>query len=59
MSNTDDEALGYELTRQIASVLQINAALEHFHKYKFECAITLASAAEGILPNREPGGRSV
>jgi hypothetical protein len=41
------------LTRQAAAGLQIHAAIEHFHKHEPWCAITLAAAAEGILPDTE------
>jgi hypothetical protein len=37
-------------TIQVASMRQINAAIEHLQRLDFECAITLAAAAEGILP---------
>jgi hypothetical protein len=33
-----------------ASMRQINAAIEHLHRGDWECAITLAAAAEGMLP---------
>jgi hypothetical protein len=42
-----------ETTRQLAALYQITAAIEHFHKHDWECAITLAGAAEGILPDAE------
>jgi hypothetical protein len=32
---------------------QINAAIEHLQRGDFECAITLAAAAEGILPQTD------
>jgi len=32
---------------------QINAAIEHLHRGDFECAITLAGAAEGMLPETD------
>jgi hypothetical protein len=35
---------------RFASMRQINAAIEHLHQGDWECAITLAAAAEGILP---------
>jgi hypothetical protein len=34
-------------TKQQAAYKQIVAAIEHFHKKSYECAITLAGAAEG------------
>ena len=36
---------------RFASMRQIHAAIDHLHRGDFECAITLAGAAEGILPN--------
>jgi len=36
---------------QFASMRQINAAIDHLHRGDFECAITLAGAAEGMLPD--------
>lgn len=32
---------------------QINAATDHLHREDFECAITLAGAAEGMLPETD------
>src|SRR6266404_5200340 len=40
----------FETTKQLAALRQIGAALEHLSKREFECAITLAAAAEGLLP---------
>ena len=39
-----------ETTKQLAALRQITAAIEHLHKREYECAITLAAAAEGLLP---------
>lgn len=39
-----------ETTKQLSSMRQIQAAIVHLHKNEFECAITLAGAAEGQLP---------
>jgi hypothetical protein len=39
-----------ETTKQLAALRQIGAAIEHFHKQEFECVITLAAAAECLLP---------
>ena len=39
-----------ETTKQFASMRQTKAAIEHLHKGQLECAITLAAAAEGCLP---------
>jgi hypothetical protein len=35
---------------RFVSMRQIHAAIEHINRGDFECAITLAGAAEGILP---------
>jgi hypothetical protein len=32
---------------------QIHCAIEHLHRGDFECAITLAGAAEGMLPDTD------
>jgi hypothetical protein len=40
-----------EITRQLAALFQIHGAIKLFHKGEFECSITLAGAAEGILPD--------
>jgi hypothetical protein len=37
-------------TKQLASQRQIKAAIQHLLKQEFECAVTLAAAAEGLLP---------
>jgi hypothetical protein len=37
-------------TKQLAATRQIQAAIAHFWKDEYECAITLAAAAEGLLP---------
>jgi hypothetical protein len=39
-----------ETTTKLASMRQIHAAIEHHGKQNWECAITLAAAAEGMLP---------
>jgi hypothetical protein len=39
-----------QTTKQLAAARQIAAAIEHLRKQEFECAITLAAAAENILP---------
>jgi hypothetical protein len=38
---------------RFASMRQINAAIEHLHQGDWECAITLAGAAEGKLPDTD------
>jgi len=42
-----------ESTVRLASLRQIHAAIDHLHKSEFESAITLASAAEGVLPETD------
>jgi len=42
--------LEIETTKQLAAIRQITAAIEHLRKQEYECAITLAVAAEGLLP---------
>jgi hypothetical protein len=37
-------------TKRLAATRQIEAAIAHFRKDEYECAITLAAAAEGLLP---------
>jgi hypothetical protein len=37
----------------IASMRQIHCAIEHLHRGDYECAITLAGAAEGMLPDTD------
>lgn len=48
---SEEEFAWPETTRQLAALYQITAAIKHFHKHDWECAITLASAAEGVLPD--------
>jgi len=38
---------------RLASMRQIHCAIEHLHRGNYECAITLAGAAEGMLPNTD------
>ncbi len=47
-------AKGVETTKQKAAMRQACAAIAHFHKGNFECAITLAGAAEGQVPSSDP-----
>ena len=47
---TDEKEVKIETTKQTASLRQIIAAITHLHKKELECAITLAGAAEGQLP---------
>lgn len=37
-------------SRQLAAARQIDAAIAHYLAGEFECAITLCSAGEGIIP---------
>lgn len=39
-----------ETSKQLAALEQIHAAIWHCRNETFECAITLAAAAEGLLP---------
>src|SRR6266446_10707820 len=39
-----------ETTKQLAALRQLTTAIEHLRKREYECAITLAAAAEGLLP---------
>ena len=40
-----------DVTRKVATQRQIDAAIAHIKKSELECAITLAAAAEGMLPD--------
>jgi hypothetical protein len=40
-----------ETTVRLASMRQAHGAIEHAYNGDFECAITLAGAAEGVLPS--------
>jgi hypothetical protein len=40
-------------SKKASALRQLSAAIAHFHKDEFDCAITLAAAAEGILPPPE------
>jgi hypothetical protein len=42
-----------ETNVRFASMRQIHAAIEHVHRGDIECAITLAGAAEGMLPDTD------
>jgi hypothetical protein len=42
-----------ETTIRFASMRQIHGAICHLHRGDFECAITLAGAGEGILPDTD------
>jgi hypothetical protein len=46
----EDEIEWPETTRQLAALYQIHGAIKLFHSNDLECSITLAGAAEGILP---------
>src|SRR5262249_11100165 len=45
------EQVQIETSRKLAALRQINAAITHLENAELECAITLAGAAEEILPN--------
>lgn len=42
-----------ETTKRVAALKQIQGAIWHCRHEQFECATTLAAAAEGLLPNTE------
>ena len=42
-----------ETTARFASMRQIHAAIEHHRRQDWECTITLAAAAEGMLPGTD------
>jgi hypothetical protein len=42
-----------ETTKKFAALRQIDAAIAHLQRSEFECAITLAAAAENVLPYTE------
>ena len=45
--------LHIETTKRLAAQRQIDAAVNHLRKSELECAITLATGAEGLLPESE------
>ena len=48
----EKEEVIVDTSKQLASLRQIIAAIDHLHKKELECAITLAGAAEGQLPEK-------
>src|SRR5216684_6502041 len=50
-SDVMDLSDAVETTITLASLRQIQAAIAHFEKGEFECAVTLAAAGEGMLPD--------
>jgi hypothetical protein len=42
-----------ETNIRFASMRQIHEAIQHLHRGDFECAITLAAAGEGMLPDTD------
>lgn len=42
-----------ETSKKLAALEQVHAAIWHFQRENYECAITLAAAAEGLLPNTD------
>jgi hypothetical protein len=42
--------ISIETNLRVASMRQIHCAIEHVERGDYECAITLAAAAEGMLP---------
>jgi hypothetical protein len=51
MEEDDDDSPSIRTTRWLAASRQIHGAIEHLMKGQYECAITLALAAEGQLPH--------
>ena len=47
------EVKGRRITKKEAAVRQINAAIRHLYNEDYECAVTLAGAAEGMLPDTD------
>jgi hypothetical protein len=45
--------INIETTKKSAAYRLIHAAIEHLYKSEMECAITLAAAAEGLLPDTD------
>jgi hypothetical protein len=45
-----------EISRKLAAQRQIDAAIGHLKNVEFECAITLAGAAEEMLPDIDKAG---
>jgi hypothetical protein len=41
-----------ETSKHLSALRQVRAAIAHFHKGEFECAMTLAAAGEGQLPEK-------
>jgi hypothetical protein len=41
-----------DTSKQLSALRQVRAAIEHFNKDEFECAMTLAAAGEGQLPEK-------
>jgi hypothetical protein len=44
-----------ETTRKLAPIRQIRGAISALHNGDYECAVTLAHAAEGMVPDKKPG----
>jgi hypothetical protein len=42
-------------TKQVSAFRHISAAIDHFEKQNYECAITLAAAGEGQIVERSTG----
>jgi tRNA threonylcarbamoyladenosine modification (KEOPS) complex Cgi121 subunit len=56
LSNFSESALAspvaIDTQIRLASMRQIHGAIEHLERGDIECAITLAAAVEGMLPER-------
>jgi hypothetical protein len=50
---TDPVDVHITTNKKLAAQRQIDAAIDHLHKMELECAISLAAAAEGMLPDTE------
>ena len=49
---TDNDFTSHiDVTRKVAAQRQIDAAIVHLRRFELECAITLAAAAETMLPD--------
>jgi hypothetical protein len=44
-------------TQKLASLKQIRGAISCLHDGEYECAVTLAHAAEGMVPNKRKDGK--
>jgi hypothetical protein len=47
------QPINVETSKKLSALRKIHAAIVHFHKGEFECAMTLAAAAEGQVPDSD------